>query len=157
MTSCLYAARLFICSLVSPSSLKSTFTLFIQPCFGIPFLLSPIHIINHFPTCSSSVRMTCPYNFFHALYIFPTFVVPIILSFLILSIFVTPHILLNVLISATSIFLELRFLRCQCLATVHHCRSNNSLVHISLHSQADFFQSSHSLSGLFSLGDYGVR
>ena len=50
----------------------------------------------------------------------------LIISFLILSIFVTPQIYLNILISATSNF------------SPAHCRSYNSLVHLSLVPQPDF-------------------
>ena len=49
----------------------------------------------------------------------PTFVVPLILSFLIMSSLVTPHIHLNILISATSnLILLLCFFHCPCLGTV---------------------------------------
>ena len=57
-------------------------------------------------TYSSSLPSPCPYHFnllsCTFLDISPTFVVPLILSFLILSSMVTPRIHLNILISATS-------------------------------------------------------
>ena len=90
--------------------------------FGLPLLLFPgtsIAIIL-LPTCSSSLLNTCPYHvnllsctFFD---ISPTFVVSLILSFLILSSLVTQLIHLNILISATSNFFSCAFFTAQVLA-----------------------------------------
>ena len=82
--------------------------------FGLPLLLPCTSIlIALFPTYSSSLLITCPYHrilrswtFFE---ISPTFVVPPIFSFLILSNLVTPHIHRNLFISATSIFFSCAF------------------------------------------------
>ena len=70
----------------------------------------PITIL---PTYSSSLLNTCPYHFnllcCTFLDISPTFVVPLIISFIILSSLVTPLIHLNILISATSNFFSCAF------------------------------------------------
>ena len=64
-----------------------------------------LHPINLFPMYSYSLLNTCPYHFSLLSCTFvdisPTFVVPLILSFLILTSLVTPLIRLNILISAT--------------------------------------------------------
>ena len=78
--------------------------------FGLPLLLFPgtSIAITLLPTYSYSLLNTCPYHFnllsCSSLDISPTFVVPLILSFLILPSLVTPLIHLNILISATSNF-----------------------------------------------------
>ena len=83
--------------------------------FGLPLLLFPgtSVAITLLPTYSSSLLNTCPYHFnllsCTFLDIYPTFVVPLILSFLILSSLVTPLIHLNILISATSNFFSCAF------------------------------------------------
>ena len=106
--------------------------------FGLPLLLFPgtSIAITLLPTYSSSLLSTCPYHFNLLSYTFldisPTFVVPVILSFLILSSLVTPLIHLNILISATSNFF---FLHCPSLGTVHHCWSYNCLGYFPLDSQ----------------------
>ena len=75
--------------------------------FGLPLLLFPgtSIAITLLPTCSSSLLNTCSYHFnllsCTFLDISPTFVVPIILSFLILSSMVTQLIHHYILISAT--------------------------------------------------------
>ena len=83
--------------------------------FGLPLLLLPCTSIpiTLFPTYSSSLIITCPYHrilrswaFFE---ISPTFVLPLIFSFLILSNLVTPHTHRNIFISATSIFFSFAF------------------------------------------------
>ena len=91
----------------SPFSLKSTFTLSIHLRFGLPLLLPFTSIlITLFPTYSSSLLMTCQFRLnllsCNFLDVFPTFDAPLITSFLILSIFVTPRIDLNIFISAMS-------------------------------------------------------
>ena len=71
--------------------------------FGLPFLLPSTSIlVTLSPTHSSSILTTCPYHFL-------TSVVPLILSFLILSIFLRSQIQLNILISATSNFFSSAF------------------------------------------------
>ena len=92
----------------NPLSDKSFLMLSNHLRFGLPLLLFPGTSIpiTLFPTYSSSLLKICPYHFnllsCTFLDISPTFVVPLILSFLILSILVTPLIHLNILISATS-------------------------------------------------------
>ena len=99
----------------NPLSDKSFLMLSIHLRFGLPLLLFPGTSIPDtlFPTYSSSLLETCPYHFnllsCSFLDISPTFVVPLILSFLILSILVTPLIHLNILISATSNFFSCAF------------------------------------------------
>ena len=93
----------------SSFSLGSSFTQSAHLFFGLPLLLPCTSIpIALFPTYSS-ILITCPYHrilrsrtFFEISS--PTFVFPLIFSFLILSNLVTPHIHRNVFISATSIF-----------------------------------------------------
>ena len=75
----------------NPLSDKSFLMLSIHLRFGLPLLLFPGTSIPNtlFPTYSSSLLETCPYHFnllsCTFLDISPTFVVPLILSFLILS------------------------------------------------------------------------
>ena len=83
--------------------------------FGPPLLLFPgtSITITLLPTYSFSLLNTRQY-YFNLLYcafldISPTFVVPLILSFLILSSLVTPLIRLNILISPTSNFFSCAF------------------------------------------------
>ena len=99
----------------SPFSLRSSFTQSARLFFGLPLLQLPCTSIpiTLFPTYSSSLLITCPYHrilrswtFFE---ISPTSVLPLIFSFLILSLLVTAHIHRNILISATSIFLSCAF------------------------------------------------
>ena len=86
--------------------------------FGLPLLLFPgtSIAITLLPTYSSSLLNICPYHFNLLSCTFfdisPTFVVPLILSFLILSSLVTPLIHLN-LISATSNFFSCAFFTVQ--------------------------------------------
>ena len=80
--------------------------------FGLPLLLFPSTTIpiTPLPTYSSSLLETCPCLLSCTfLDISPTFVVPLILSFLILSSLMTPLIHLNILISATSNFFSCAF------------------------------------------------
>ena len=82
--------------------------------FDLPLLFPATSItITLLPTYSSSLLKTCPYHFnllsCTFLDISPTFVVPLILSFLILSSLMTPLIHLNILISATSNFFSYAF------------------------------------------------
>ena len=75
----------------NPLSDKSFLMLSIHLRFGLPLLLFPDTSIPNtlFPTYSSSLLETCPYHFnllsCTFLDISPTFVVPLILSFIILS------------------------------------------------------------------------
>ena len=99
----------------NPLSDKSFLVLSNHLRFGLPLLLFPGTSIpiTLFPTYSSSLLKTCPYHFnllsCTFLDISPTFVVPLILSFLILSTLVTPLIHLNILVSATSNFFSCAF------------------------------------------------
>ena len=108
--------------------------------FGLPLLLfhGTSIVITLLPKYSSSLLNTCPYHHVNILSctfldISPTFVVPLILSFLILSGLVIPLTHHNILISATSNLLC--FLHCPRLGTVHHCWSYNCLVYFPLDSQ----------------------
>ena len=103
--------------------------------FGLPLVLFPgtSITITLLPTYFSSLLNACmpiplQSTFLHFLgYISPTFVVPLILSLLILSSLVTPLIHLNILISTTSNFFSC-FLHCACPGIAHHCLSYNRLV-----------------------------
>ena len=83
--------------------------------FHLPLLLFPGTSIpiTLLPTYSSSFLITCPYHFNLLscifLDIYPTFDVPLIFSFLIVSSLVTPFIHLNILISTTSNVLSCAF------------------------------------------------
>ena len=98
---------------------KSFMMLSNHPRFCLPLLLFPgTYIpITLLPTYSSSLLKTCPYHVILLsctfLDISPTFGVPLILSFLILSSLVTPLIHLNILISPTSNFFYCAFLTAQ--------------------------------------------
>ena len=104
LTSCLQTAWLCVSSPDSPFSLSLVNFHTVHP----PMLLlsSASILINLFPTYSLSLLTTWPYDFNLAsctfLDISPIFIVILILSFLILSIFATPHIYFNILISASS-------------------------------------------------------
>ena len=103
----LHAARSYT-SPDSPFSLRSSFTQSAHLFFGLPLLLPCTSIpITLFPTYSSSLLVTRPYRRIPRSWTFfeisPTFVLPLIFSFLILSILVTPHIHRNSLISASSV------------------------------------------------------
>ena len=94
---------------------KSFLTLSNHLSFGLPLLLFPdtSNPITPLPMYSSSLLNTWPYHFNLLSCTFsdisPTFVVPLILSFLIMSRLVTPLIHLNILISATSNFFSCGF------------------------------------------------
>ena len=87
----LHLARSCVSSLDNSFSDKSFLMLSIHLLFGLPLLLFPgtSIAITLLPTYSSSLLSTCPYHFnllsCTFLDISPTFVVPLILSFLILS------------------------------------------------------------------------
>ena len=112
---CLHLGRSCASSSDNRLSDKSFLMLSNRLRFGLPLLLFPGTSIpiTLFPTYSSSLLETCPYHFnllsCTFLDISPTFVVPLILSFLILSILVTPLIHFNILISATSNFFSCAF------------------------------------------------
>ena len=111
----LHVARSYTSSADSPFSLMSSFTLSNHLLLGLPLFLLPCTFITIalLPTQCSSLRITCPYHFnllsCTFFVISPTFAVPLILSFLILSSFVTPHIHRSILISATSNFFSCAF------------------------------------------------
>ena len=104
----LHVARLYTSSADSSFSLISSFTLTNHLLLGLPLFLLPCTFITIalLPTQCSSLLITCPYHFdllSWTFFVIPyTFVVPLILSFLILSSFVTPHSHRSILISATS-------------------------------------------------------
>ena len=87
----LHVARSYTSSADSPFSLMSSFTLSNHLLLGLPLFLLPCTFITIvlLPTQCSSLRITCPYHFnllsCTFFVISPTFVVPLILSFLILS------------------------------------------------------------------------
>ena len=102
-TSCLLISRFCVCSPDNTFFLNSSFELSIHLRFGLPFVF-PTHTLTrlsftHLFLISFRDMAVSSYTFLN---ISPTFVVPLILSILILSIFVIPHIYLNILISATS-------------------------------------------------------
>ena len=115
----LHLARSCVSSLDNSLSDKSFLMLSNHLRFGIPLLLFPgtSIAITLLPTYSSALLSTCPYhvNLLSCTFleISPTFVVPLILSFLILSILVIPLIHLNILISATSNFSSCAFFTAQ--------------------------------------------
>ena len=115
----LHLARSWASSLDNSLSDKSFPMLSNHLRFGLPLLLFPgtSIAITLLPTYSSSLLNTCPYHFnilaCTFLDISPTFVVPLILSFLILSSLVTPLIHLNILIAATSNFFSCAFFTAQ--------------------------------------------
>ena len=100
----------------NPLSDKSFLVLSSHLRFGLPLLLFPGTSIpvTLLPMYSSSLLETCPYHFnllsCTFLDISLTSVFPLILSFLILSILVTPLIHFNILISATSNFFSCAFI-----------------------------------------------
>ena len=120
---CLQVARSYKSSADSPFSLMSSFTLSNHLLLGLP---SPLyfHFRRHpsYVVFLSSHHMPIPLQppFLYFLCDFPTFVVPLSLSFDILSIFVSLHIHRSILISATSIFF-LCLLQRPCLCPVHQC------------------------------------
>ena len=84
----------------SPFSLRSSFTQSAHLFFGLPLLLPCTSMpITLFPAYSS-LLITCPYHRILCSWTFfeisPTFVLPLIFSFLILSNLVTPHVHRNV-------------------------------------------------------------
>ena len=115
----LHLARSCASSLDNSLSDKSFLMLSNHLRFGLPLLLFPSTsiAITLLPTYSSSLLNTCQYHFnllsCTFLDISPTFVVLLILSFLILSNFVTPLIHLNILISTTSNFFSCAFFTAQ--------------------------------------------
>ena len=119
----LHLARSCVSSLDNSFSDKSFPMVSIHLRFGLPLLLFPGTSIpiTLLPTYSSSLLNTCPYHFnllsCTFLDISPTLVVPLILSFLILSSLVTPLIHLTILISATSNFFSCAFFTAQVSAT----------------------------------------
>ena len=131
MSNYLHRARLCICSPDCPFSLKSTFTLSIHLIFRLPLLLLPSTSIlaTLFPTYSSSLLMTWPYQFkiisrvfLDTLFLPLWFCHSLFCNFLPRNfIFVIPHIHLNILISATSIF------SCA-FVSAHPCLSPSLLV-----------------------------
>ena len=113
---------------VQPSSLRPS---------SLP---SPLYFNFHRPPSHvlflSSHHMPIPLQpyFLNFLSDFPTFVVPLILSFLILSSCVTPHIhrICSIVISATSNLFPCAFFNAACLCHVHRCRSYHCPVHLPL-------------------------
>ena len=115
----LHLARSYVSSLGNSLSDKSFLMLSNHLRFGLPLLLFPgtSIAITLLPTYSSSLLNSCPYHFnllsCTFLEISPTLVVPLILSFQILSSLVTPLIHLNILISTTSNFFSCAFFTAQ--------------------------------------------
>ena len=115
----LHLARYYVSSFDNSFSDQSFPMVSIHLRFGLPLLLFPGTSIpiTLLPTYSSSLHNTCPYHFnllsCTFLDISPTFVVPLILSFLILSSWLNPLIHLNILISATSNFFSCAFFTAQ--------------------------------------------
>ena len=124
-----HLARYWASSIDNSLSDKSFLMLSNHLRFILPLLLFPGTSITTtlLPTYSSSLLNTCPYHFnllsCTFLDISPTFVVPLILSFLIMSSLVTPLIHLNILISATS-----NFFSCIVLSSLPKSRHRTSLL-----------------------------
>ena len=104
----LHAALFVVLSSFSPTSVMSLLHASFHLRFGRPLLLFPgISTSNILLTmCSSFILLTWPYHFSRFSVIFldacTTPVVPLMCSFRILSLLVTPHIHLSILISFTS-------------------------------------------------------
>ena len=104
----LHAALFVVLSSFSPTSVMSLLHASFHLRFGRPLLLFPgISTSNILLTmCSSFILVTWPYHFSRFSVIFldtcTTPVVPLMCSFRILSLLVTPHIHLSILISFTS-------------------------------------------------------
>ena len=97
-----FSLRQFVLDVIQPPQLRSS-----SPSFhGTNITITRLPIILLF---SIHAHTTSTYTFLHFLDILSTFVVPLILSFLILSILVTPLIHLNILTSATSNFFSCPF------------------------------------------------
>ena len=96
--------------------------------FGLPLLLFPgtSITITLLPTCSSSLLNTFNLLSCTFLDISPTFVVPLILSFLILCSLVTPLIHPNILNSATSNFFSCAFFTAH--VDIHRYKTSSKLV-----------------------------
>ena len=115
LTAFLYLARWYTSSSDSCLSLRFSFTQSIHLRFGLPLRLLPRTSISItlLPTYSSSLRFTWPNHCSVLSCIFleisTTFVIPLIFSFLILSILVTPHIHLSIFILPTSNFFSCLF------------------------------------------------
>ena len=117
LTSCLHTAWFCVSFPDSPFSLKFSFTLSCvhPPQLQSSFLYPPLHSHHHhsFATYFSSILMTCPYNFnfchhflgylsrFHCTCNSFIFNIPFIVA--------TPHIHLNILLSAMSNFFSCTF------------------------------------------------
>ena len=166
----LLVARSYTSSSDSPISLMSSFTLSNHLLLGLPLFLLPCTFITIalLPSSCSSLLITCPCHFNLLSCIFfvisPTFVVPLILSFLILFSFEPPHIHRSILISATSNFFSCAFFNAHVsapyisagLATVLHT------FPIDLHAHSPVAQHSrHSLPvlppALHSVGDFRIQ
>ena len=102
--------------------------------FGCPLLLFPGMSTSNIllSMFSTFILLTCPYHYTRFSVIFlhacTTPVVPIMCSFRILSILVTPHIYLCILISFISCFLSSRC--CPCLCTIQKSWSDHSVVNL---------------------------
>ena len=150
----LHVARSYTSSADSPFSLISSFNLPNHLLLGLPLFLLPCTFITIalLPTSCSSLLITCIYNFNLVSWTFfvisPTFVVPLILSFLILSSVVPPYIHRCILISETSNFISRAFFNAHVYAPHISAGSNNvctfppwhslSVLPPSLHSVGDF-------------------
>ena len=103
----------------------------------LPFPGTPIPI-TLLPTYSSSLLNTCAYHVYLLSCTFldipTTFVVPLILSILILSSLVTPLIHLNIRVSATSNAFYCDIFTVPRLNTIYHCWYYNCIVYFPLHS-----------------------
>ena len=101
----LHEARSYISYPGSPFSLISSLTLSNHLMLGLPLVYFHFHRPPSYAVLPT-LRITCPYHFNLLSWTFfpisPTFVVPLIPSFLILPSFVTPHIHHSIRISAAS-------------------------------------------------------
>ena len=109
----LHAALFVVLSSFRPTSVMSLLHASFHCRFGRPLLLFPGMFISNIllTMCSSFILLTWPYHFSRFSVIFldacTTIVVPLMCSFRILSLLVTPHIHLSILISFTLILVVL--------------------------------------------------
>ena len=138
----LHVARPYI----SSADIFDIILCFVQPSsLRYSSLPSPLYLHFHRPPSyvvflsSHHIPIPLQPSFMDFLCDSPTFVVPLLLSFLILSSFVTPHIHRRILISATSnTFIFLCLLQRPCICPVHQCCSYHCSVHLPIDLHVNF-------------------
>ena len=122
------------------------------------------------PSCLRSVPLSSSHahttvTSFHVISsCFPTFVVPLIVSFLILSSFITAHIHRSILIFAASNLFSCAFFNAHVSAPAHQCWSYHCSVHIPLDLHVHSTVAQHSIHylpflrpALHSVGDFRIQ